>query len=135
MKNIEVENFIKNLIIVGILLFTYFQINDFLRNSPIATEKSVLGSVLVAVSILIVTACFGAFAFTYEKVEHRRIGARLLAHFATGVLMLLIGLSLEMTSVIVKLLMGDFLIFNLSLSLLYVGVILYDFWDLKRAEL
>ena len=97
------ENLAKNLIILLVLVFSYPQIQDFLYNSPVAADNSVLGSLLVAVSILAVTACFGNFAFTYEKVEHSSLDLRLLAHFTTGILMLLIGLSLEMTSVIAKL--------------------------------
>ena len=128
------ENLAKNLIILLVLVFSYPQIQDFLYNSPVAADNSVLGSLLVAVSILAVTACFGNFAFTYEKVEHSSLDLRLLAHFTTGILMLLIGLSLEMTSVIAKLLMGDFLVFDLSLVLLYLASILYDFWDLRRAK-
>ena len=90
---------------------------------------------LVAVSILSVTACFGNFAFTYERVKQKETASRLLAHATTGLLMLLIGLSLEMTSAIMGLLMGKFLIFDVSLAVLYLASVLYDFWDLKRADL
>ena len=134
MKRIYLENWVKNSIVLLILIFAYFNVQNFLLNSPVASDKSVIGSLLVAVSILAVTACFGNFAFTYEKVEHSSLDLRLLAHFTTGILMLLIGLSLEMTSVIAKLLMGDFLVFDLSLVLLYLASILYDFWDLRRAK-
>lgn len=128
------ENLAKNIVILLILVSSYPQIEDFLFNSPVASDNAVLGSLLVAVSILAVTACFGNFAFTYEKVEHSSWDARLLAHLTTGVLMLLIGLSLEMTSVLAKLLIGDFFIFNYSLVLLYLASVLYDFWDLRRAK-
>lgn len=134
MNKILWENIFKNLIILFILAFFYSQIENFFLNFQIAGDKSVLGSVLVAVSILIVTASFGCFAFTYEKAELSKFGLRLLAHTTTGVLMLLIGLSLEMTSIIARLLMGNFYIFDFSLILLFVGIILYDFWDLRRAK-
>lgn len=134
MKKMFWENLIKNLLIVPILIFAYFEIEKFFTNLS-STDNSILGSVLVAVSILAVTACFGCFAFTYEKVEHSKIEWRLLAHVITALLMLLIGLSLEMTLVLLNLLVGSFYIFNLSLALLYVSVVLYDFWDLKRAKL
>lgn len=134
MNKILWENFIKNILLIPILIYSYFEIEKFFQELSV-TDNSVLGSVLVAVSILAVTACFGCFAFTYEKVEHNSFGWRLLAHATTGVLMLLIGLSLGMTSVIARSLIGDFSIFNLSLGLLYISIVLYDFWDLRRAKL
>lgn len=131
MKSALLENLIKNIVIIILLIFGYFEIQN--SQSINSLDKSSLGSFLVAVSILAVTACFGNFAFTYEKVEHNKLTSRLLAHFTTGILMLLIGLSLEMTSVLTHALVGNFPIFNLSLLLLYIASVLYDFWDLKRA--
>lgn len=133
MNKIIWENVIKNLILIFILIFAYFEIEKFFSTLSVS-DNSVLGSVLVAVSILAVTACFGCFAFTYEQVEHNSFGWRLLAHTTTGVLMLLIGLSLEMTLVLSRSLIGNFHIFNLSLMLLYISIVLYDFWDLRRAK-
>ncbi|MFH1832741.1 MAG: hypothetical protein ABH816_01050 [Candidatus Levyibacteriota bacterium] len=49
--------------------------------------------------------------------------------------MFLIGFSLELTSVLVKYLIGSFPIFDFSLIMLYLGSVLYDFWDLQRLEL
>lgn len=134
MNKILWENVAKNIILLPILIFAYSEIQKFFATSPVL-DNSVVGSMLVAVSILAVTACFGCFAFTYEKVEVSSYRWRLWAHLTTGVLMLLIGLSLEMTSLFARFLIGDFYIFNLSLVLLYISIVLYDFWDLKRAEL
>lgn len=124
------ENIIKNVIVIILLVPSYGMIQSSLASSPAAGDTSVLGSLLVAVGILSVTACFGNFAFTYEKVKHTNTQFRLIAHATTGLFMLLIGLSLEMTSVIVKLLVGPFLIFDLILLILYIASVLYDFWDL-----
>ncbi|OGE31094.1 hypothetical protein A2631_05480 [Candidatus Daviesbacteria bacterium RIFCSPHIGHO2_01_FULL_44_29] len=134
-KNILWENLAKNIIVILLLIPAYTLTNSFLTESGVTSDKSIVGSLLVAVSILAVTACFGNFAFTYEKVEHRSLGSRILAHFTTGLLMLLIGLSLEMTSVLSGILVGNFAILNLSLIILYIASVLYDFWDLKRATL
>jgi hypothetical protein len=133
-KRVLLENFIKNIFILPVLVFSFFEIQNFFEHLP-TNDSAVLGSILVAVSILAVTACFGCFAFTYEKVEHASLSWRLLAHVTTGLLILLIGLSLEMTFVLLKLLVGEFYLFGLSLGLLYLTVVLYDFWDLKRAKL
>lgn len=134
MKPVFLENLVKNITIIILLFIGYSQIQT---SFPLINtlDKGSLGSFLVAVSILAVTACFGNFAFTYEKVEYKKFTSRLLAHLTTGILMLLIGLSLEMTSTLTQALIGNFPIFNLSLLLLYIASVLYDFWDLKRAEL
>lgn len=133
MKRILWENLVKNLLLLPVLAFAYFEIERFFGGLS-SVDSGVLGSILVAVSILAVTACFGCFAFTYEKVEHTNTAWRFLGHTTTGLLILLIGLSLEMTSVLFNMLVGNFYIFNLSLGLLYLTVVLYDFWDLKRAK-
>lgn len=130
-----VENIIKNILILLILIPAYFQIQSFIATAYFVTDKSTIGSFLVAVSILAVTACFGNFAFTYEKIDHRNGASRILAHLTIGLLMLLIGLSLEMTMVFSRLLVGTFFIFDLSLVILYTASVLYDFWDLNRANI
>ncbi len=135
MKNIYWENLIKNIIILIILFLSYSSIHNFIYGSSIGIDKLSAGSLLVAVSILAVTACFGNFSFTYEKIKHEDSVTRMLAHATTGLLMLLIGISLEMTSVLSSVLIGNFQIFNLSLVILYLASILYDFWDLKKADL
>ncbi len=135
MKNTVWENIIKNGVIGLLLIPGYISIQTSVSASGFSSDKSILGSILVAVSILAVTACFGNFSFTYEKVEQKNSGARFLAHITTGLLMLLIGLSLEMTSVITKILIGSFPIFDLSLFILYISSVLYDFWDLSRSDL
>lgn len=132
MKKTLIENIVKNVVILLLLVPAYFHIQSVFSPGTFL-DKSVLGSVLVAVSILSVTACFGNFAFTYERVKQKETTSRLLAHLTTGLLMLLIGLSLEMTSAIMGLLMGKFLIFDASLVVLYIASVLYDFWDLNRA--
>lgn len=134
MKNIYWENIAKNFIILILLVPSFVSIRSFIYTSSLVADKFSAGSLLVAVSILAVTACFGNFAFTYEKVHHKDTTSRMLAHLTAGLLMLLIGLSLEMTSVLASVLIGNFQIFNVSLVILYLAAVLYDFWDLKRAE-
>ncbi len=134
MDKMHSENIFKNSIITLLLIPGYFYIQSFFITNPAFGDKSVLGIVLSCVSILSVTACFGNFAFTYEKVEPKNISSRMIAHFTTGLLMFIIGLTLEMTSVILSLLISGFYIFDMSLIFLYVASVLYDFWDLRRIE-
>lgn len=135
MKKVLRENLIKNIVVLFFLILSYFALKPSLTNPVLALDKGAIGSVLVAVSILAVIASFGNFAFTYEEVEHKSFESRILAHLTTGLLMFLIGLSLEMTSLLSKLLLGSIPIFDLALIILYVASVLYDFWDLKRTQL
>lgn len=134
MEKIEVENLLKNIIVLSLLIVSFFQIENFF-NTLTNMDKGTLATVLGAVGILSVIACFGNFAFTYEDIHHKNPLSRLIAHVTTGLLMLLIGLTLEMTAVIVKILIGNFFIFDVSIAILYVACVLYDFWDLERAKL
>lgn len=135
MKKIIRENIIKNVVLIVILVTSYPLIQNSLVSSNVSSDTDLIGNLLVAVSILSVIACFGNFAFTYEKVEVSSVGSRFLAHLTTGLLMLLIGLSLEMTSVLAGFLVNTFTVFNFSLVMLYVASVLYDFWDLLRTRL
>jgi len=130
-KRILAENVLKNLIILVILYLTYGNIESFLM-SNLAIEQA--GNLLVAVSILAVTACFGNFAFTYECTDKGDSVSRLVAHMTTGLLMLVVGISLEMTAIIMNLILRDFWMFNFCLAILYAAIMLYDFWDLSRLE-
>lgn len=132
MKKVVIENITKNILVIIALIPAFQGSRLFLISSPIASDKQALGSLLTAITILAMIACAGNYAFTYEKVNLRNVMSRFLAHATTGLLMLLLGLSLGMTSVLVELLTGKFAIFNISLAVLYLTSVLYDFWDLMR---
>jgi len=114
--------------LVGRLLFP---VAEFLGRTRLATDLPLAGDVLVAVSIIAVIACFGNFAFTYEKVG-ASVRHRLIAHLLSGILMYVIGVSLIFTHFLLAFLMGPFFVVDLALALLYVASVLYDFWDLFR---
>jgi len=84
----------------------------------------------LAVSIVAVIACFGNFAFTYEKVNIKKKDQRYLAHLTTGLLMLIIGISLIFSTILISTIMGPFILVNITFALLYLACVLYDFWDL-----
>ena len=132
MKKVVIENITKNILVIIALIPAFQSSRLFLISSPIASDKQALGSLLTAITILAMIACAGNYAFTYEKVNLRNVMSRFLAHATTGLLMLLLGLSLGMTSVLVELLTGKFAIFDISLAVLYLTSVLYDFWDLMR---
>jgi hypothetical protein len=125
-------NITKNILLLLILTLLYYPIKSQIMLSNISSNLNLVGDVLVAVSILAVIACFGNFAFTYEKVNYKNKLQLLLANLTTGTLMLVIGLSLIYTNFLVELLMGPSLFIPLILILIYFACILYDFWDLSK---
>ena len=129
-SNILIENIAKNAILIVILLLAYFPIKEFF----LAIDDAYLGDVLLTVSILIVTACFGNFAFTYEKIESIRFSHRIIAHLTTGFLMLSIGLLLEIVQVLISREIGSFWLLEISILLIYVGTVGFDFWDVLRIK-
>jgi len=132
MQQIIKENLVKNFILIVLLILLYGPINNYLLDSDLAADKASAGDILVATSIIAVIACFGAFAFTYEGINEKKNYRRCLGHITTGLLILIIGISLIFTTILSSFIMGPFIIFNITAVLLYLAVIGYDFWDLLR---
>ena len=126
------ENIIKNIFVVTLLIVLYFPISDYLTNSNLFTDQSLAGNILIAISIIAVTACFGNFAYTYERINEKNIFERYLAHLTTGLLMLVIGASLIFVGILISFIMGHFILFDFLLIILYIACVGYDFWDISR---
>ena len=125
------ENIIKHTIVLAIVVFLYPVILESL--SKIKFEQT--NDFLLTISTLLVTVCFANFAFTYEKSKLKTFTGKFLSHSATGIFLLLIGLLLESMIIAVKTIYPFFyfIIFGFAI-LLYIGIVLYDFWDILRAE-
>lgn len=134
-RHIIKENIGKNILLLLFLAFSWSYIRDQIMVEVIFSDKALAGDVLVAVSIIIVTACFGNFAFTYERTKLSDSLSRYLAHVCTGLLMLIIGLSLITASFLTEILVGEVFVLQSSFVLLYIASILYDFWDIERCTL
>ncbi|MFA7654116.1 MAG: hypothetical protein WCX97_03700 [Candidatus Magasanikbacteria bacterium] len=130
-QNYFKENAIKNVIVITIAVFLYPVIS--MSIAPIKPEQ--INDFLLIISMLLVTVCFANFAFTYEKSKLQIKTGKLLAHSATGVFILLTAILLESITLSVKVVCPSFhaIIFGFSV-LTYLGIILYDFWDLMRAQ-
>jgi len=125
------ENVAKNIVLAVITMLFYPVI--FQSLAPIKPEQ--INNFLVIISMLLVTVSFANFAFTYEKSNLQTKAGKLLAYSATGIFMLLTAILLESIVLSVKIVYPSFhtMIFCFSI-LTYLGVILYDFWDLMRAQ-
>ncbi|MBU2542019.1 hypothetical protein KJ785_00465 [Patescibacteria group bacterium] len=132
MTKIAKENLIKNLLIILLLIIFYFPIKNCLLVSNLVTDTASAGDILVATSILAVIACFGNFAFTYEKIKINNNFEKYLAHVTTGLLMLVIGISLILTSILTSFIMGHFFVIDLVLIMLYIACIGYDYLDVFK---
>ncbi len=132
MQKIIKENIIKNIILLILLALAYFPIQSYLVNSNLISDEASSGNILVATSIIAVIACFGNFAFTYERVNTKKNTHKYLAHFTTGLLMLIIGISLIFTDILISFIMGKFILIDMTLALLYIACVSYDFWDILR---
>jgi len=89
-----------------------------------------MGNLLSIISILLVTVCFANFAFTYNHSKMENVQMRILAHFTTFIFLLLTALLLEVLVISVGVTYPS--MYNLVLvfsALLYLGIVLYDFWD------
>lgn len=123
------ENFIKNIAIIVIVIITY----STLKTSLFEVDESKIGNFLLAISILLVTVSFANFAFSYEYSDLKNTYVRMLAHAATFSFMLLTALLLEVFIISIKLVYPSLFIMTAVLTIiLYVGIALYDFWDLLR---
>ena len=126
------ENLVKNIIVFAVAIFMWPIISNSLAQIQIDQANNFLSTI----SMLLVTVCFANFAFTYEKSDLKNKTRRLLSHFATGIFMLLLALFLESIIITMGFLYPSFYsMICVFAILLYVGVVLYDFWDVLRAEI
>lgn len=119
----------KNFVVI-VLAFLFY---DRFRAALATLEASQMGDFLMLVSILLVTACFANFAFSYEFSIMESLGMRLLSHIATFIFMLLIGLLLEVMVIgLIQVYPSLGAMVSVFSLLLYTGCALFDFWDLFR---
>lgn len=123
------ECIFKNFVVI-VLCFLFY---DRFQSALETLKPEQMGDFLMLISILLVTACFANFAFSYEFSIMESLGMRLLSHISTFIFMLLIALLLEVMVIgliLVYPMLGSMVVvFSL---LLYMGCALYDFWDLFR---
>lgn len=125
------DNLIKNILVVLIAALAHPYLSDTLST----IKASDMGNFLLIISILLVTVCFPLFAFTYEKSRLSRPIQKIISHATTFVFLILSAFLLESMTLVVKFIYPSLygLISSFSI-LLYVGIVLYDFWDLLRVE-
>lgn len=125
------ENVLKNLVIVLATLAFY----PFLKGALDEVDAAQAGNLLLVISMFLVTVCFANFEFTYEKSQlDNRLG-KWLATGSTAIFMFLIAVMLEMIVIIIRTVYPSlFNVFFLISGLLYVSIVIFDFWDLVQSS-
>lgn len=126
------ENAMKNGLVFIIAVLVY----PTLSKAISTIDASALSNFLFVMSILLVTVCFANFAFTYEKARMKLMHGRLFAHATTFIFMLLIATMLESVAFGMHAVYPSLSVIVVPMTaLLYLGLAMYDFWDLLRVEL
>jgi len=133
LKRVFKENLIKNVFLLILLTILGIPIHSYILDSDLLNQKASAGSILAAVSIISVLAAFGNFGFKYDKVDLKNPFHRYFAHVLTGMLLFVIGISLIMIWQLIALIMGDYILMDITLLLLYLACVGYDYWDLAAA--
>lgn len=126
------ENIVKNILILFFSILFYFPLSRALTQ----IQPTQLSDFLLILSMFIVAICFANFTFTYEKSNIIITSQRMFSHFVTFIFMLLLALLLEALIISVGFVYPPLysIIFVFS-TLIYLSVVLYDFWDLLRVRL
>ncbi|MBI4994879.1 hypothetical protein HZC21_04535 [Candidatus Peregrinibacteria bacterium] len=126
------KHLIKNALVIVIAGIFWPAISQAL--SQIKVEQT--NDFLLILSMFLMVISFANFAFTYEKSKLKTKSGSFLSYTSTFIFILLTALLLESLVLAVKIVYPSFyiMIFGFAI-LLYIGIVLYDFWDLFRAEI
>ncbi len=130
-KSLIWENVWKNLLVlVTVALFA-----PYIQKSLHTLDLNNGGNFLLIISTLLVTVCFANFGFTYKDSAKEQASVLMLSHVATFCFLLLMAILLLTMSLGIAIIypaMGT--LFSALSILLYVAIVLYDFWDLLRTN-
>lgn len=120
---------IKNILLLVIAFSAYPQIQKAFQS---ITDQSTLETILLFVGLIIVVPLFANFEFSYSQTHTKSKLQNLLGHAIAFLIMLAVFLMLAMIDVLFVTLVGEVYLFRVVLSLLFLGILLYDFWDASR---
>lgn len=124
-----IENTVKHFLVVIITFLLHSSIYTELENVKMAN----LSDFLTIISILLVTVCFANFASSYEITDIKGPWMRMLSQIASFFFLILIALLLETMVLAIQLVFPG--LYRLSFwftIILYMGIVLYDYWDFVR---
>lgn len=124
-------NILKNLVLILALALAYPEIQ---REFSAVTDTQTLNTLLLFIGLIIVAPLFANFQFSYQFSHKGKFSNILSSHIATFLAMLVIGLLIEMVDVIFVRLVGNIVIFRLTLLAFMTCMIVWDCWDYWRLE-
>ena len=123
-------NVLKNVILVLLLAALYPVIES---EFAAITNPQTLNTLLLFVGLIIVAPLFANFQFSYQ-FSHRHNTNLILSHIVTFLALLVCGLLILMVDVIFLRLVGNIIVFRVTLFLFLVCMLLWDFWDFWRIQ-
>ncbi len=130
-NNIVKENLIKNILVVFVIIFIADPLHSFILSIP----KTVFGDLLLASSILVLAAMFGAFSYSYKDINPNKPFERIFAHLTTGMLILPIGVMFLIIQFILNMEIGfSSPLLIISIWFVYASIMLWDFANSLRAR-
>lgn len=131
MKKLLIENTIKNILLLALLIGSYGRLLKLFKN----IDPEHYDSLLMTITLLIMAVLFADYAFTYAHTRIKNLLDRYLSHVITFMIMLCTGLLLESVVMIVNLKtnLNVWLITFVSITF-YASLVLYDYWDILRSE-
>jgi len=128
-KKAVFENGVKNGTIVLILWRCYNHLFQALNT----VDSQNINNVLLIISIFLMIVCFVNFTFTYNRRWLTQLSFRILSHLISALFLLLIGFLLEAMMIAVSIVYpGLSMITSVFVILLFLGLVVFDFWDFLR---
>ncbi len=128
-KKLFQENIWKHAGVFILIMFAYPVIDYNLKTLDVPA----VGNFLILISILLVSVCFANFAFTYKDSDLEQKATKYLSHATTALFLFLTGTLLTATCIAFTFAYPTLAVLLYAFSfLLYIGFVLYDFWDLLR---
>ncbi len=123
------KNVIKHILLVLVLAFAYFLIQ---KEFSTIQDKETIQTLILFVGLVLVAPLFAVFQFSYAFTNSKKGREVFVSHTTTFLAILVVGLLIEMIDVLFVMMVGNLLTFRITILLLYLAIIGYDFWDYWR---
>lgn len=120
------------MLVIAVAIATYFPMKSYLRTSTIPEDQTLAGNISLVLVFVALIVCIGIFLFNYKSIKTAQQSTRLIAYFITGLLLYVLAIALMIISTLWGVLIGNIFLFNGLLTLLFLGCMSYDYWNLLR---
>jgi hypothetical protein len=125
------ENATKHVVVGVALYFSYGWVKKFFEH--LNADNIGQQSIIVLSSLLIMAFLFANYTFSFKDSDLKRGWQRLVDYIQTGIISFGCGALLEISYGAIKAqLHQPFMMMGVLMSLFYVALVMFDFWDLLR---